>query len=132
MTRDAMRAAIRTAVAPALAALMLAGCGPGTGGTGLPPGSDTASVGLVPPIANSQPTAGAVVAPRPLPARAPELEGTIDGLDDATLSIAGRALPRASTDPVLADGTPAPDAALRVGRAARAWLENGRWLVALP
>jgi hypothetical protein len=81
-----------------------------------------------------QPSTGTVAAPRPrpLPSRAPDLDGTIDRVDDATLSIAGSALPRAATDAVLADGTAAPADAPRAGRAARAWLENGRWLVVLP
>jgi hypothetical protein len=136
MERDRNLVAIRAALAAAAASLLLAGCGPGTGGTGLPPGSDTAPVdaALPSPVTSTgpQPSTGTVAAPRPLPSRAPDLDGTIDRVDDATLSIAGSALPRASTDVVLADGTAAPADAPRVGRAARAWLENGRWLVVLP
>jgi hypothetical protein len=144
MERDrtlvAIRVAIRAALAAAAASLLLAGCGPGTGGTGLPPGSDTAQVdaALPSPVTSPvtspgpQPSTGTVAAPRPLPSRAPDLDGTIDRVDDATLSIAGSALPRAATDVVLADGSAAPADAARAGRAARAWLENGRWLVVLP
>lgn len=130
-----------------LIAVLLAGCGPGTGGTGLPPASSadggTAPTGggtsggdaSSPPPAAAAPPA-AVTSPAPtgaatVPARAPDLVGTVDAVDDTTLRIANLTVALALVDVVLSDGSPSSVAALRAGARVLAWVVGSRIVVQL-
>jgi hypothetical protein len=110
-----------------VAVLGLAGCGPGEGGTGLPPpASGSATVGA--PDATLPPPTPATLLAAGVPA---DVAGTIAALDDRVLVIGDVALPRDAVDAVLADGRPAPPGSLAVGARATAWRLGERWLVQL-
>jgi hypothetical protein len=119
-----------------LLCVLLQACGPGTGGTGLPPASTSAPASNTtggttdgPPPSSSTgtttvapPSSSATTAPlSSAPDRAPDLAGVIERLDDTTVLLAGVVLPRGEVDLI---GAP-----LRVGATARAWREGGRWVV---
>ena len=120
--RPCARTRVRHGVAAVGLALLLQGCGPGTGGTGLPPGagaSDAASTLALAPSVEA------------LPGRTPDLAGPLQSVDAETLGIAGASLPRAGVslrDPV---GNPLAADAARVGLPARAWRVGDGWVVAL-
>jgi len=120
----------------ALLCVLLQACGPGTGGTGLPPASSSAPATSTtgptadtPPPSNTTgtttggtPPSSATTAPLPsAPDRAPDLVGVIERVDDTTVVLAGVTLPRAEIDLI---GAP-----LQLGAAARAWREGGRWVL---
>jgi hypothetical protein len=115
-----------------VALLALYGCGPGTGGTGLPPGGSG-----TPPETTAAVHAPAVQAPAADPAprlpppRPADLEGTVDAIDAQTVTVAGVVLPRASLDAVGPDGR-AAETPLAVGVSVRAWRLGERWLLVLP
>jgi hypothetical protein len=98
---------------------LLQGCGPGTGGTGLPP----AAADLGAPATNAPSVA--------LPDRPADLAGPIERFDATVIRIAGTDLPRDGTDLVFEDGSATTDAALRVGAQARAWRVDTGWRVAI-
>jgi predicted small lipoprotein YifL len=130
-TRTALRISILSALF-ALAALV--GCGPGTGGTGLPPGGssaqpDAAATVSAPTV--QAPTADTVPLLRP-PSTSADLEGPITAVDSATVTVSGTALPRALLDAVGSDGRAAPTDALAVGIPVRAWRIGERWLLVVP
>jgi hypothetical protein len=110
-----------------LLVLALLGCGPGTGGTGLPPGAD-ASVAPTTTAPGSANTTAPSVA---LPDRAPDLAGPIERLDATVIRIAATDLPRERAELLLDDGTAATADALQVGAEARAWFDGARWQVAI-
>lgn len=109
-------------LAAAWLALLLQACGPGTGGTGLPPGGASADT-----AAALAPAATAFVPP----AREPELVGTIESVDGATLRIAGATLPRAEVSLYDANGAAVSADAVRPGTAARGWRVGEGWVVTL-
>lgn len=113
-------------------ALGLAACGPGTGGTGLPPGdggTPTSSSGLQAPAAPTPSSSGST--PAPLPTGAPDLAGTVEAIDPDALTIAGRRLPWTAVSLRDASGAMLAADAVRVGRTARAWQVGAVWVVAL-
>ena len=123
----------RRGLAAVWLALLLQACGPGTGGTGLPPVGASADATAAVPAAGSG-TAAALAPGVPalaLPAREPELVGTIESLDAATLRIAGAALPRASVSLYDESGAAVSADTVRIGAAARAWRVGEGWVVAL-
>ncbi|MFM1988786.1 MAG: hypothetical protein RJA99_1743 [Pseudomonadota bacterium] len=133
---DAALARVAARLVAACLALVLAACGPGTGGTGLPPGdgTPTASTGTAPSSTAPSSTVPSSTAPAlvaPLPDRAPDLAGPIESADADALTIAGTRLPRASVSLRDAAGAPLADDAAQAGRPARAWRAGEGWLVAL-
>jgi hypothetical protein len=127
----------RRGLAAVWLALLLQACGPGTGGTGLPPvgaSADATAAGAAAVPAAGSGTAAALAPGVPalaLPAREPELVGTIESLDAATLRIAGAALPRASVSLYDESGAAVSADTVRIGAAARAWRVGEGWVVAL-
>lgn len=139
---------------------LLAGCGPGTGGTGLPPASSSAPAGdavaappasgptTAPPTA-APPTSGPTtvppaagspsdpaIGPAPVvavtvPDRPPDRIGTVESIDATTLRVAGLEIARARVDVLLADGRPANVDALRTGAEVIAWEVGPRIVVQL-
>lgn len=129
---------LRSAARPAMAALAavwlalaLAACGPGTGGTGLPPGDELSNASSAPAPTPITPTGSGLALPAPLPDRMPDLAGPIESVDADTLTIAGTRLPRAAVSLRDATGAPLAADAARTGRSARAWRAGEGWLVAL-
>lgn len=133
---------------------LIAGCGPGTGGTGLPPASAGAPTGdavaappttgpttgptsgptPTPPAAGSPsgPTIGTTpAAPVTVPDRPPDRVGAVESIDETTLRIAGLEVARARVDVLLADGRPATVDALRTGAEVLAWEVGPRFVVQL-
>ena len=113
-------------------ALGLAACGPGTGGTGLPPGDGgtptSASSLQTPP----SPTPSSSVTPaEPLPSGTPDLAGSVESVDPDAVTIAGRRLPWATISLRDASGATLAADEARVGRTARAWQVGAVWVVAL-
>jgi hypothetical protein len=108
---------VRCGLAAAWLASLLQACGPGTGGTGLPPVGASADATAIPALA--------------LPSREPELVGTIESVDGATLRIAGAALPRPSVSLYDESGVAVSADAVRIGTTARAWRVGEGWVVAL-
>jgi hypothetical protein len=110
-------------VAARLAAMLLLllaqGCGPGTGGTGLPPGAGV----------NGSAVADAPAAA--LPERPADLAGPIERVDATVVRIAATDLPLALSDLVFDDGSPATADALQPGVEARAWRVGERWRVSI-
>lgn len=107
---------------------LLAGCAPGSGGTGAPAngaGSPDAS------SAASSPAPAPAPAPVSLPSTPPQLEGTIDALDAVTVVVAGTGLTRATLRIVLADGSDAPAATVVIGARLRIWTVTGGQLALL-
>jgi hypothetical protein len=111
------------AVAARLAALLLLllaqGCGPGTGGTGLPPGGGSSGFPWT-----EAPTA-------PLPDRPADLAGPIERIDATVVRIAATDLHLALSDLLFDDGSPATADALRPGVEAQVWRIGERWLVSI-
>lgn len=106
-------------LAAMLFVLLAQGCGPGTGGTGLPPAPG--------PIAPASTSATLTVGfDRPA-----DLAGPIEQLDATVIRIAGTDLPRDLSDLLFDDGGPATADALRVGVEAQAWRVGERWRVAI-
>jgi hypothetical protein len=120
--RTRARTRLLRGVAAVGLALLLQACGPGTGGTGLPPGSGAtdaaSSLALAPSI-------------EALPGRTPDLAGPLQSVDAGTLGIAGTSLPRAGVSLRDPAGAPLPADAARVGLPARAWRVGDGWVVAL-
>lgn len=129
--RDTHRRAGPRSVAAGLA-LLLAACGPGTGGTGLPPGdgADSSSVVSAPTPSTQAPSASRLPVAA-LPDRAPDLAGPIEAVDADTLTLAGVGLVRASVSLRDGNGAPLGAEAAQPGRAARAWRTGETWVVAL-
>jgi hypothetical protein len=128
--RTALRVPLLVALLVALLALL--GCGPGTGGTGLPPGGsgtppETAAALNAPAVQ----APAADPAPRLPPATPADLEGPVDAIDAQAVTVAGVVLPRASLDTVGPDGR-AAETPLAVGVSVRAWRLGERWLLVLP
>ena len=121
------RRRIGARVALAALALALQACGPGSGGTGLPPGDSASSV----PVSAPPPPSATRVPASGLPERAPELSGPLERVDADSLTLAGVVLPRASVALLDAAGAPLAAEAARPGLAARAWRVGDGWLVAL-
>jgi len=134
-------------------AVLLSGCGPGTGGTGLPPAASTPGPA---PTADAGPGTGAVTAPPPvagtpvpappfaaaptlggqetgsnLPARTADLAGVVTAVDAETVVVAGTALPRAALRVSRPDGSAAPSDLLQPGVAVRVWRVGEVFLVRL-
>jgi len=129
------------------AAALLAGCGPGTGGTGLPPAGSapgpapTADAGpgagagaVAPPSAGapvSAPTLGEPESAPVQPARTADLAGLVTAVDAETVVAAGAALPRDELRVTRADGSDAPVDLLQPGVSVRVWRVGDVWLVRL-
>lgn len=110
---------IAARLAATLLLLLAQGCGPGTGGTGLPPAADSSGF----PLAEA-PAA-------PLPDRPADLAGPIERIDATVVRIAATDLPLALSDLLFDDGSPATADALRPGVEAQAWRIGERWRVSI-
>lgn len=134
-TRAALRISVLSALVALVALSALVGCGPGTGGTGLPPGGSSAQPDAAATVSGptvQAPAADTVPLLRP-PSTPADLEGPITAVDSATVTVSGTtALPRALLDAVGSDGRAAPTDALAVGIPVRAWRIGGRWLLVVP
>jgi hypothetical protein len=134
------------AAAILLIVALITGCGPGTGGTGLPPASAGAPTGdavAAPPASGPTtrpPAAGSpsgpaigptAAAPVTVPDRPPDRVGTVESIDETTLRIAGLDIARARVDVLLADGRPATVDALRTGAEVLAWEVGSQIVVQL-
>lgn len=123
---------VRIRLVVAWLALGLAACGPGTGGTGLPPGdggTPTSAPSLQTPPAPTPSSSGSPA--EPLPSGTPDLAGAIESIDPDAVTIAGRRLPWTALSLRDASGAPLALDAVRIGRAARAWQVGTVWVVAL-
>ncbi len=142
----------RTACAVWLMLTLLQGCGPGSGGTGLPPeaglgaeqpNSPVAALPPAPGLGTEQPNPPvAALPPAPGPGDAPiggpvagppdrpaDLAGPIERVDATVIRIAGTDLPRDEVDLLFEDGSHATTEDPPVGAEARAWRVAGRWQV---
>jgi hypothetical protein len=99
--------------------LLAQGCGPGTGGTGLPPAAGSSGIPL-----EEAPAA-------PPSDRPADLAGPIELVDATVVRIAATDLPLALCDLLFDDGSPATADALRPGVEARAWRIGERWRVSI-
>jgi len=119
-------------VAARLAAMLLLllaqGCGPGTGGTGLPPSAGLPDSAVADAPA---PVAAAPAPSAPLSDRPADLAGPIERVDATVVRIAETDLPLALCDLLFDDGSPATAEALQPGVEARAWRVGERWRVSI-
>lgn len=124
----------RTACAVWLMLTLLQGCGPGSGGTGLPPEAGLGAEQPNSPVAALPPATGPGDAPIGGPVAGPpdrpaDLSGPIERVDATVIRIAGTDLPRDEVDLLFEDGSHATTEDPPVGAEARAWRVAGRWQV---